>query len=113
MLAGEQTVGRDDRMLVVGYAQEDGVDRLVGEHLAVVVVGLHLLDNALLRIARLDDRLAVGRAHRVVVAHGRDDAPVGELLNAGHVHRVRDAAIADHRDVDLAVGEERRRAAVE
>ena len=106
MLPREQAVRRHDRVLVVGNAQEDCVNRLVRKHLAVVAVGLNLLDYPHLRVALLDHLLAVRRALGVVLRDCGHDAAVGELLNARDVHRVRDAAVADNADVDFPVREE-------
>ena len=113
VLPGEKAVCRDDGVLVVGDAEEDGVNRLVRKHLAVVAVDLDFLDDALLRVAFLNHLLAIGRALAVILAEGGYDAAIGELLDAWDVHSMRNAAIADNCDVDLPVGEKPADTAVE
>src|SRR5574344_517770 len=112
VLAREEAVRRNDRMLVVGYADEDGVNGRIEEQLLVILVRLDRLDDALLGILLLDHLLAVFGADEVVVGDGGDDAPLRELLHARHVHRVRNAPVANDTDVDLAVHDEFRRTAV-
>ena len=113
MLAREQALRRDDRVLVVRDAEEHRVDRRIGEHLLVVLIGLHDLDDALLRVTLLDHLLAVLRTRRIVVGDRRHDTAIGELLDTWDIHGVGDAAIANHANVDLAAGKESSRATVE
>jgi hypothetical protein len=91
-------------MPVVRRADDDGVDVLACDELAVVVErpDLRRLVVTLVRVRLLDELHAVGDTFAVEIAHGD---VVGEIRldHAGHVVALRDASEADLADANAIV----------
>jgi hypothetical protein len=101
-------VNRNDRVPVIGRADDDGVDVLVRQQLAVVAIA----DHPVVRLPRLFRVLAVDQHLRVldppaVEIARRHDARRLMLPDAGKIVAAGDAPGADRADVDPLARRER------
>ncbi len=107
VFAGAHGVDADERVPVIGRADDDGVDVFVGEQLVVIAVA----GNAVVGLAGflcveiVDELFAVFDTMSIEVADGHDAGAV-ELHDAGHVVHAGDAADADGADIDAFAGRE-------
>ena len=97
-------VNGDQRVPVIGRADDDRVDVLVRQQLAIVAVGGHpvVLLAGLLRVVIVDERPRIFDAMAVEIA-GRHDPRAVVLPEARQIVAARDPSVADRADVD-AIG---------
>ena len=105
VFAGANGIDGDERVPVVGRADEDGVDVFVCKQVVIVgvacdaIVGLAELGG----VGFVDELFAIFDTIGVEVANG-DDAGIVYGEDVGHVMDARDAPHADGADVDLLAG---------
>ena len=102
VLAGPAGCDRDQRVLVVGCRDHDGVDVVPREQVLIILVQVDLAFFAVIGVVFLHALIEAGAFHVVDVAAGHYFHPVDGNETVEQVHRL--LTEADKTDVDRVVG---------